>query len=48
MISWICSFLKREEGAVLPTLAIAAPVILGMTALGADGSDDQIQPSNGC
>lgn len=46
MISWICSFLKREEGAVLPTLAIAAPVILGMTALGADGSYYVMTKSN--
>lgn len=32
------SFLTNEDGAVLPTLAVAAPVILAMTALGADGS----------
>lgn len=38
MINWLGKFLRREDGSVLPIFAIAAPVILGMTALGADGS----------
>ncbi|MDY0030263.1 MAG: pilus assembly protein TadG-related protein, partial [Pseudobdellovibrionaceae bacterium] len=38
MIGWIVKFLKSERASVLPTLAITLPVVMGMTALGTDGS----------
>ena len=38
MIGWICKFLRSERASVLPTLAITLPVVMGMTALGTDGS----------
>lgn len=46
MMSWIIRFLREEAGSVLPTIAIAAPVIMGMTALGADGSYYVMQKAN--
>lgn len=50
MLKWALKhfpkYLKSESGAVLPTLAIVAPVILGVTALGADGSYYMMSKSN--
>jgi Flp pilus assembly protein TadG len=43
---FISNFLKDDTGAVLATLGIAIPVVLGMTALGADGSYYMMQKSN--
>lgn len=42
----LLEFLRQETGSILPTLAISAPVILGMTALGADGSYYVMTKSN--
>lgn len=46
MIQWISNLLRREEGSILPTLAISLPVVLGMTALGTDGSYYVMAKSN--
>lgn len=46
MLTWISKYFQSETGAVLPTLAIVAPVILGVTALGADGSYYMMTKSN--
>ncbi|MEK7802723.1 MAG: pilus assembly protein TadG-related protein, partial [Pseudomonadota bacterium] len=46
MIGWVLKLWRQEGGSVLPTLAMAAPVIMGMTALGADGSYYIMSKSN--
>ena len=46
MLRFLSQLLRQEGGSILPTLAISAPVILGMTALGTDGSYYVMSKSN--
>lgn len=46
MLNWINRFLRSEDASVLPTLVVALPIIMGMTALGADGSYYVMTKSN--
>lgn len=46
MLRCLSRYIKGQDGSVLPTLALVAPVILGMTALGADGSYYMMTKSN--